>query len=273
MQGGVPILSWIPAPGATRYEIFRATYHRAKDANVRRAQNAPVPPENARRLGVPELPYSTPPDDAWIAGDYNQIGTTTETFFQDRSAKDDIQYAYYVQSAGRGGDDSASSNMVIVPSLAPVTTFDLVESKIKDLADHGQIKDGAVDAHRKLLSEGKSAAAAGDLPGARGKLEALNRQVNQNPGNALDTLAAEDLDLAVSSLTRRVRLAEAGVLTLEGVPQGQPTLTPTATSTSTSLTPTSTSTTPTPTSTSTTPTPAPQQPTATATGTPRGPGR
>ncbi|MBI4589321.1 MAG: hypothetical protein HY725_10820 [Candidatus Rokubacteria bacterium] len=194
-RGGVTVLSWAPAPGARRFGVFRATYR------------------PNREVGITQLPQDT-----WIPGPFTRIGTTAQFFFQDPTAVDEARYAYYVRAEDREGELSDPSNVVMVPSVAPVGSIDHVRATILDLAGRGKVKAvGGEAGLLRLLAVARAAAASGNLPRARWWLEALHRQVGQNPGEALDSLSAEELEIMVAKLVRRVSLAQAGVIPVRDV--------------------------------------------------------
>jgi len=62
------------------------------------------------------------------------------------------------------------------------------------------------------LATARSAAERGQWARARRLLEALHRKVKQTPRGQLDPLAAEDLEMMVARLLRRVTLAQSGII-------------------------------------------------------------
>jgi hypothetical protein len=124
-----------------------------------------------------------------------------------------VRYSYYVRAEGRQGQVSRPSNVVIVPSLAPTVTFDRVHSAIRDLVARHKVKSAAGEASLlRYLAAGRAAAQSGEPPRARRWLEALHRQVAQNRREVLDPLAAEELEIILDSLLRRISLAQSGVI-------------------------------------------------------------
>jgi hypothetical protein len=189
-QGGGSVLSWEPSPQAVQFQILRATH---------------LP---NRELGVRELP-----GEAWVAGPYTPIGTTTEPFYRDSTVVDGHRYTYYVQARGKRGQISEPSNVVMAPSFAPAVTFDQVRATVRDLARRGKIKSARTQAQfSKYLAAARSAAERGQWGRARSSLEALHRKIKQAPRRQLDPLAAEDLEMMVARLLRRVTLAQSGVI-------------------------------------------------------------
>jgi len=97
-------------PQAMQFQILRATHF------------------PKRELGVRELP-----GEAWVAGPYTPIGTTTQPFYRDSTVVDGYRYTYYVQAEGKRGQLSEPSNLVMAPSFAPPVTFHQVRAMVRDL--------------------------------------------------------------------------------------------------------------------------------------------
>jgi hypothetical protein len=188
-QGGGAILSWEPSSRATQYRILRATH------------------TPNRQLGVRELSPA-----AWFVGPYTAIGTTAQPFYRDSSTVRGMRYSYYVQAVGARGETSEASNMVMVPSSAPAVTFARVQAKIEDLVRKQQIQGAwGKSLLPKYLAASRAAARRGDTMRAERFLEAMLRQTQRNRG-AMKSFAAEDLEILLRKLTRRVTLARAGVI-------------------------------------------------------------
>jgi hypothetical protein len=182
-QDGGTVLSWERSPRAARYEIFRA---------LRTGNEA---------VGVRELPR-----EAWLNGDFTSIGTTVQPLFQDTTTTDGARYTYYVQALGKNGLLSEASNTVIAPSYAPAVTFDRVEAAVSDWAGRKKFAAPASRARvSKYLTAARSAAERGNPGRARVLLAELGRQ---NLRKGMDPLAAEDLQMMVTRLARRLELAE-----------------------------------------------------------------
>jgi hypothetical protein len=194
-QGGTNVLSWEPSPQAAQFRVFRA---------VSRPN---------RELGIQQLPK-----DAWIPEAFTSIGTTARPYFRDSAVEEGVRYAYYVRAEKGRGQVSESSNMVMSPSLAPAVTFDRVHAAIRGLtARHEGQGAGIAVSFLRSLGTARAAAERGDLPLAQHGLETLRKRVLRNPGELLDPLAAEELDLMVANLLRRVRLAQSGVIPIADV--------------------------------------------------------
>src|SRR5205807_10538582 len=180
---------------ARRFNVFRAAHW------------------SSRAVGVPELA-----GDAWIPGPFTEIGTTSQAFFRDPAAAPGVQYAYYVKTEGRRGEFSIPSNTAIAPPITPPVTFRRMDTALRGLARRGSL-DAALP---RLLAAGWAAALRGDHPRARRWLQALQTRVG-TPGAHPDPLAAEDLELMVTRLIRRVGLAQAGLIPGGPVVDGQTT--------------------------------------------------
>jgi len=183
-HGGATVLSWDRSSGALRFHVFRAAHW------------------SNRAVGVPELA-----GDAWIPGPFTEIGTTSQAFFRDPAAAPGVRYAYYVKTEGRRGEFSIPSNTAIAPPITPPVTFRRMDTALRGLARRGSL-DAALP---RLLAAGWAAALRGDHPRARRWLQALQTRVG-TPGAHPDPLAAEDLELMVTRLIRRVGLAQAGLI-------------------------------------------------------------
>jgi hypothetical protein len=187
---GAAVLSWEPVPGAARYRIYRSDF---------------VP---AQELGI-----DLPEQDAWIPKPYSEIGTTDSTYFLDRMALADGLYHYYVRAEGSNGVLSQPSNLARSPSLnTPVTLSGLRISVAKWMAE-SQVQ--AVDETEDiptLLSVVGEQMAAGDLQAALESLEVLRVQASSDQLPQLSWWRAEDLDRLLGKLIRRIRLAQADVL-------------------------------------------------------------
>jgi hypothetical protein len=194
-QGGTTVLSWEPSPEAVRFRVFRAAFR------------------PNRELGIAQLPK-----DAWIPGAFTSIGTTARPYFRDSAVEEGVRYAYYVRAERGRGQVSESSNMVMSPFSAPAVTFDNVSADIRGLAARPKVLGaGVAGALLRSLGAARAAAERGDLSLAQHGLETLRKRVLQNPGGLLDPLAAEELELMVANLLRRIRLAQSGVIPIADV--------------------------------------------------------
>jgi hypothetical protein len=188
-QGGDAVLSWEPSSGATQFRIFRASHTPNSE------------------LGVRELP-----DSAWLVGPYVAIGTTAQPFYRDNTIVNGRRYNYYVEAVAAGGETSEASNVVMAPSLAPAVTFDQVLAKAAGLARRRQIPAAwSRGLFSRYLVAARTAARRGDGLRAQRFLEALIRQTRRNAG-AMEPFVAEDLEILLGRLLRRVTLARTGAI-------------------------------------------------------------
>jgi hypothetical protein len=188
-QGETALLSWEPSPQAVQFHVLRSTHSPAD-----------------------KLAEGVLPEDAWVAGPYTAVGTTSDRFYRDSTIEDGSRYTYYVQAEGKEGQLSEPSNVVMAPSFSPAVTFDQMRATVRDLARRRKIKAAAtVNQLTSYLTAARSAAQKGRWSRARALLEALNRKAEQSP-RGMDPLAAEDLKVMVAKLLRRVELAESGVV-------------------------------------------------------------
>lgn len=205
-QSCATVLSWGPSKDAVQYRVLRSDFQLTD-------VTAPRPPQS-RGPGVPESPPSPAASggsahgQVWVPGPLVQIGTTSQPYFLDRSAKSGGHYGYVVQAVDAHGA-ATTSNFVLVPSQAAAVTFDTVSATIGDAAKRGKIQDGG-GGLQALLAQAKTAVANGDQAGATKALAALHALVVANPGRNLDPLAAQDLELGISQLARQVSLATSG---------------------------------------------------------------
>jgi hypothetical protein len=186
-QGGDTVLSWERSSGASQYRIFRA----AHSLN--------------REIGVRELPQS-----AWMVGPYVAIGTTAQPFYRDSTTRTGRRYNYYVQALTTEGETSESSNLVTSPSGAPVVTFERVQAAVERLARRKQIPAAWNQGlFSKYLVAARTYARRGDAVRSQRFLEALLRQTR---GSSLQPFVAEDLELMLEKLLRRVTLVQSGTI-------------------------------------------------------------
>lgn len=275
-QNGATVLSWDVPPGAAQVRVFRQDYQSNQVLHISRLPSLPSLPNDPRLQRIESLVGNVPlAPDAWVPTSAVPLGTTSQWYFQDSAVLASARYAYYVQADDGRGGLSAPSNLVIVPSLTSPVTFDQVTSTIQGLASRGRITAGGAAPLLQDVSNAQGSVSTGDYAGALTALQDLRNRVVQNQSGFINPLDANDLEILVSQLMRRVSLAQAGVLSLGG-PTATPTLTPSVTSSPTPIlsvtdTPTPTfAATSTPTATPSsaaptfTPTPA-SQPTATPT--------
>ena len=165
--------------------------------------------------GPVSLPYLKPGVAAELEFE-EIIGTTQGLFFVDTSAKSDHEYTYYIQSEDKNGNVSGPSNLVSTPCLAQAVTFDYVSTAITDLANRDKFTNTRVQRHvTRIFKYASHKAIQGKIARAKGVVKWLHRKVKVNEwgGSAiLDPLFAENLEILLSKLIKRLCLVEAGIL-------------------------------------------------------------
>jgi hypothetical protein len=186
---GAAVLSWDRPAGATRFRIFRSDF------------------VSNRELQLPNLD-----PDVWIPGRFTQVGTTDRFYFVDASVESDRPYHYYVV-ADNAETVSGPSNIARMPSLIPVVTFSSLQST---LADWANLAGPEAESSENDLEMGLARAAAyasnGDLDAASRSLRYLRDALQLNRSPRLDPWRAEDFEILVTKLARRVRLARLGLI-------------------------------------------------------------
>jgi hypothetical protein len=129
VQTGGTVLSWEAAPGAVTYHVERAQYVDAP-VSVRPPATPPggFPSEDA--MPVPVAPGTPGSDDVRVPvlGPFQILGSTTSTFFVDRTRTPGVRYLYRVMAVARSGATSGPSNLQQVPDPRPPATFAQLES-------------------------------------------------------------------------------------------------------------------------------------------------
>lgn len=178
---GAVVLSWERPRGATRFHILRS------DSTCN------------RELQIP--------------GQFTEIAVTDQFYFVDASVQADKRYQYYVVAENGAGTISPPSNLVRAPSLAPAVTFGSLKNTVVDWASRGRFKTRSVMHELEVkLADASGLAEKGDMNGAVHRLEQVRQRVRQNQPAILDPWYAQDLEILLSKLARRVRLAQAGLL-------------------------------------------------------------
>jgi hypothetical protein len=201
-EGGT-VLAWEPSARAARFRVLRATH------------------TPNREIGAPELS-----SDAWLVGDYDLIGTTTQPFYRDATVSEGYRYSYFVQAEGTAGELSSASNIVTAPALALPVTFDSVKATVGSMVQRRKFRSPRSGMRFSSdLTAARGAAEKGQWLRARRLLESLHKRIEESSRRELDRLAAEDLAVLVSRLSRRVKLSQQGAIPIWdvlGQPGGQP---------------------------------------------------
>ena len=217
IEDGAVVLSWERPPRATRFRIYRSDFTSLRQAlrqapgPLAQGQRAHGGPQDAanRQLQIPNLD-----PDAWVPGPFVEIGTTDQFFFVDNTAlTDERYYHYYVLAEDTQGCASQPSNSVRAPSLRPAATFDSLKNSIAEWAGRAKVKNqNALDRILLTLADARVSAREGDFSNTIRQLEQLHSMVAHNEPIILDPWRAEDLEVLLAKLARRVRLAQVGLI-------------------------------------------------------------
>jgi hypothetical protein len=192
-KDGKVILSWERPPGARRFRIFRSEFTLRREF-----QNSGVAPE------------------VWIPGPFKEIGLTDEFYFVDATARPDRVYHYYVRTEADDGCLSQPSNLVRVPNLAPLITFRSLDNFLaRHTQRRGTETQNPISELLSPLRDIRILVQAGDLDGAGRRLEALRRSLADHQIISLKPWLAEDLEIMLGKLRRRIALVQVGLLSPE----------------------------------------------------------
>lgn len=194
------VLSWEAPPGALQFHVMRSDFQ----------SNAAV--------GIPDLEPGE-----WIAGPFQEVGSTSGDYFVDATIQPDRPYQYYVVSENATGEVSVPSNLVRAPSLAPAVTFGSLCEKIAGWRARAA-EDGAGSIDCTHL-DGNQAAEA--LPeGALGQALTPERVLRMAAGTeavaGLQPWQARDIAVLAAQLARRTKLAVQGLIDLEDLFVAEP---------------------------------------------------
>ena len=193
------VLSWELPSGAARFHIYRSDF-----TSLRQAQDT-----SNHQLQIPDLD-----PDVWIPGPFVEIGPTDQLFFVDTTVlTDQHYYHYYVLAEDARGNISQPSNLVRVPSLRPVVTFDSLRNSIAEWAGGSKVQSqDALDEVLLTLADARISAREGDFSSAIRQLEQLHSMATHNKPTMLDPWRVEDLQVLLARLARRVSLAQVGLV-------------------------------------------------------------
>jgi hypothetical protein len=206
-QDGAVVLSWELPSGAARFRIYRSDFTSLQQA-LRQAQEGHQNTAN-HQLQIPDLD-----PDVWVPGPFVEIGTTDQFFFVDTPARPDQHYYhYYVLAEDAQGNISQPSNLVRVPFLRPVVTFDSLRNSVADWAGRSKVRNrDALDEILLTLADARNNAKEGHLDSVVRQLEQLHSTVTHSGPVMLDSWRAEELEILLAKLTRRARLAQIGLV-------------------------------------------------------------
>ena len=115
---------------------------------------------------------------------YQQIATTTNTYFADKNVSSNFAYAYQVKSVDSKGTVSGPSNYVSYPAVTPPTTFSLVWDMVMQFAASGKFKTPAAQQQiSKLLTIAEAAAKQKDFSALLTLIQNIEGQGNQFSSN------------------------------------------------------------------------------------------
>jgi hypothetical protein len=176
-SGGASLLTWDHPGGADRFRVFRAS-----------GSNPPV-----------------------------EIGNTEQMVFTD-AALEGSYNTYHVTAEREGGEPSRPSNTFTIPSLAPSATFDQAYGKVAHFGEQGKFEspDGE-EWYLDHLSRAQEALRQ-NRPGnaetilLRAQERTRRNEGDQEGGTLLEPYCAEDLEILLRKLIKRVWLVKAGML-------------------------------------------------------------
>lgn len=210
--GGRPVLSWEPVPGAQRYVVFRAPL---------RNMQLPIIP-GSWTSGIANIQDLLLLKEYWFPEPLVQAGVTRDTVFVDTGAAntDTGRYIYVVAAEGAQGRRSAYSNQVQVWNTAlrpPAMTFGLLGVAASRLYSRGRFtSEQEAVATRSAIEQVRGLVANGELVQAFDQLQALRAQILA--GSVVQSPDAKDLEIQVSKLLRRIKLARHGVIDPASLP-------------------------------------------------------
>src|SRR5262249_32965184 len=135
-------------------------------------------------------------------GQYQQIGTTKDSFFVDATVQPGQPYMYYVLAEARDGKVSDQSNLTAFPPLVPSVTFAQLLHEVDVLDQRRRFKDQA----RQLTQMQKMILGAQRHAESCHVLAALSKL---NPEKAYSEVLepdAMDLEILLAKLVRRLEL-------------------------------------------------------------------
>jgi hypothetical protein len=186
MAGQAALLSWEPQPGAAGYRVLRAESRRLK-----------LPLREPIIVSVPTA--------------FTAIGETEHLSYADTAIEPDQQYLYIIEAMDGAGRLLCRSNMVSIPSVAPLATFESVRQRVAEVKVGGALRENEETEVISALVAAQEQFRRGDVEGAARTIQALRWQMGQ--GQRLSARwVAQDLDYWLNRLARRIRLIELGFI-------------------------------------------------------------
>lgn len=201
------VLSWERASGgtkATRFHVFRAEFAPNSEIGVSDLEAGEGLPGPEVQIAVSALDA-----DEWLPGPAVEIGVTDRLLYVDGDAQPGRPYQYYVVAEDETGTQSSPSNLVRAPSLAPPATFGRLKQTVRDWLARSEIDSGSAVSITAALDRARVSASGGNLPQAALRLERLRQNVLNNRITGLPTWRADDLEILLAKLARRILLAQA----------------------------------------------------------------
>ena len=202
------VVSWNASPGAVRYIVFRTAFTSA-GAQLREAVEQSL---TASGLPVEAVQAaSAEAKQALIPSAPVKLGVSTSFFFVDSTAPSGAFSHYYVIALDALGRVSAPSNVARGPSLAPSVTFARTQALVSLWYKQGKIAQlPTIRDVITRLTRAQVMVRSGDLAGADTALTSLQQLVRDT---ANDPRIKTTIDIMIGRLARRVRLAQAGLVT------------------------------------------------------------
>ncbi len=186
MAGQVAALSWEPQTGAARYRVLRSASRWLR-----------LPLREETIVSVPTA--------------FTAIGETDRPFYVDATIEPDQQYLYVVEALDWAGRLLGRSNMVSVPPVAPLATFDDVRQRVTDAKARGSLReDGEAEVVSALLTAQEQVRNK-NFEGAARTIRALRWRIEQGQIVSARWMA-QDLVYWLDRLARRIRLVELGLI-------------------------------------------------------------
>lgn len=206
---GATALAWTAPAGTTIFHVYRST----------------VSPQRLPALSQPDpvadvLPHAyvrARPQTVMVPGTYSEIGTTTNSYYVDRTTSARGTYNYYVVAQDAHGHLSIPSSIASNQNLLPAPTFSSIGKVLKSLMARGNVTrspalERALHAAYARLGTAYARWQAGDTQSSRAVLAALRRSLRSAFQGPAGRQYAEDLDNLLSRLETRMTLVHAHIL-------------------------------------------------------------
>ena len=211
------ILSWDEVPNTNHYRIWRSTLADERRFVERNPFISGVLKVARKLLPLIRQAYLPPlPEKLWIPGPYAEVGTSKNGLYVDPLAHGE-RFHYYVEPIAADGTAGEPSNLVAVPSLAPVATFSALSAHVDALCmRRKQAGQNNLDALQVTLVDAWTDICSGQTTQARDHLQGL---LLRDAYNQLRLSASDkaDLQIALDRICRRLRLCELGYISVEAL--------------------------------------------------------